>query len=399
MKRVLFATIAAGGGHVAMSRAVAQNLTERYGEQVQCDISDLMLEHGAAALDARHKQAWKRMLVLGPWVRAGQRVMDTFPAVTQYVHRTMLHDFARGLPERLDPLGYDLIITTHGWLVTALNTALAHGLTTKVLHFAIEPFDSNALWADARSQHVVTTSAAAKSDLVRLGVQQGHIEAIGYPVPPAVLMPRNQQAARKAFGLAHRFTVLYSLGAEGVGGPVPAVVEELAAAGVQQVVLTGRNAQLRQQITGLQLADVHAVPFTNRVLEYVAAADLVLAKAGPSSLFEALAQHKPVVITKLAARNEQRNMEFVVGNGFGTYATSAPAIVAAVQRYHDEHQRTGTTRIDTERLRLAETNERFTAYLGWILGLAAERPVLTPAIGVGAHNLAARRRYQRAARQ
>src|SRR5690625_1136412 len=196
MKRVLFATIAAGGGHVAMSHAVAQNLSARYGNRVQCDISDAMLEHGAKELDAKHKQAWKRMLQLGPWVRAGQRVMDTFPTVTQYAHRAVLGTFARGLPARLDPLGYDLIITTHGWLITALNTAIVHGLRTQVLHFAIEPFDSNALWADTRSARVVTTSRAAKADLVRMGVPKAHIAAIGYPVPPAVLEPRDQEIGR-----------------------------------------------------------------------------------------------------------------------------------------------------------------------------------------------------------
>lgn len=399
MKRVLFATIAAGGGHVAMSHAVAQNLSARYGNRVQCDISDAMLEHGAKELDAKHKQAWKRMLQLGPWVRAGQRVMDTFPTVTQYVHRAVLGTFARGLPARLDPLGYDLIITTHGWLITALNTAIAHGLRTQVLHFAIEPFDSNALWADTRSARVVTTSRAAKADLVRMGVPKAHIAAIGYPVPPAVLEPRDQVAARQEFGLENRFTVLYSIGAEGVGGPVQHVVSKLATHGVQQVVLTGRNAQLKQQLDAQCIPGVHTVPFTNRVLDYVAAANVVLAKAGPSSLFEALAQHKPVVITKLAARNELRNMEFVVGNGFGTYATSAPAIVAAVRDFQREYEQTGTCAIDTSALQLACTNERFTKYIGWVLGLEAEPPLLIPPVGVGAHDMAARRRYERVARQ
>lgn len=398
MKRVLFATIAAGGGHVAMSRAVAQNLTARYGQAVQCDISDLMLEHGAAAMDTRHKAAWKRMLELGPWVRAGQRVMDAFPTVTEFAHRAALHRFATGLPERLDPLGYDLIITTHGWLITALNTAIARGLQTPVLHFAIEPFDSNALWADARSQQLVTTSLAAKADLVRLGVQQQHIDVIGYPVPPAVIAPRSQRAARAEFGLEPRFTVLFSIGAEGVGGPVRKVVHEMAALGIQQVVLTGRNASLQQELTALDLPGVHAVPFTNRVLDYVAAANLVLAKAGPSSIFEALAQQKPVVITKIAARNEQRNMEFVVGNKFGVYATTAPAIVAAVQQYRASFEQAGTIDIATDQLCLAETNERFAAYIGWLLGLEPARPPLTPLIGVGAHDLAARKRYHKAAK-
>src|SRR5690625_2100869 len=99
MKRVLFATIAAGGGHVAMSRAIAANLTRYYPNEVTCTISDLMLEFGAAELDARHKRAWQRMLEMGPWLRAGQRVMDAAPAVTRLVQQRVLNAFGQSLPE------------------------------------------------------------------------------------------------------------------------------------------------------------------------------------------------------------------------------------------------------------------------------------------------------------
>lgn len=395
MKRVLFATIAAGGGHVAMSRAVAANLEVFYPGQITSTISDLMLDYGAADLDARHKQAWQRMLNLGPWVRAAQRVMDSVPGVTRAVQQRMLDTFARALPAQLDPLGYDLIITTHGWLITALNSAIAYGLRTPVMHFAIEPFDSNALWADSRSTHVVTTSRAAASDLARLGVPEQHIIPIGYPVHPGVLTPRDQAAARQAFGLYNQFTVLFSIGAEGVGGPVVEVAKALAERQVQVVVLTGRNDALKQSLEQLALPGVHPVAFTDRVLDYVAASDVVLAKAGPSSIFEALAQGKPLIITKMAARNEQRNMEFVVGRGYGKYATRPRGIVAAVAEYQRVYEQTGSVRIDTGALQLAETNERFAGYVGFQLNLESSPPLLDPPVGVGAHDLTARQEYAR----
>lgn len=395
MKRVLFATIAAGGGHVAMSRAIAANLAQYYPGEVTSTISDLMLEYGAAELDARHKRAWQRMLEMGPWLRAGQRVMDAAPSVTRLVQQRMLHAFGRSLPEQLDPLGYDLIITTHGWLITALNTAIAHGLRTPVMHFAIEPFDGNALWADTRSTHVVTTSLAAASDLAHLGVASRHVIPIGYPVPPTLLTPRDQADARKSFGLQNQFTVLFSIGAEGVGGPVVEVATALAQRSVQVVVLTGRNEALQRALVHLALPGVLPVPFTDRVLDYVAAADLVLAKAGPSSIFEALAQGKPLIITKMAARNELRNMEFVVGRGFGRYATKAPDIVAAVEDYQRVYERTGSVQIDTSALQLAATNERCARYVGFHLDLEESPPQLDPPIGVGAHDIADRRRYAR----
>ena len=83
--RVFFATIAAGGGHVATARAMAQSLGAVYPGAFETQVSDYMLElgrrhPGVRTFDQRHKALWKVILAHPRLARYGQRVLDAAPA-------------------------------------------------------------------------------------------------------------------------------------------------------------------------------------------------------------------------------------------------------------------------------------------------------------------------------
>src|SRR5690606_20945814 len=59
---VLFATIAAGGGHVATANAMAEELHRLHPGAVSTRVSDVMAEFGFEKLDKRHKESWREML-------------------------------------------------------------------------------------------------------------------------------------------------------------------------------------------------------------------------------------------------------------------------------------------------------------------------------------------------
>ena len=62
---ILFATIAAGGGHVTVARAMAEAVEHHYPGRFELRVSDYMKEVGAkevADLDRLHKDTWRFML-------------------------------------------------------------------------------------------------------------------------------------------------------------------------------------------------------------------------------------------------------------------------------------------------------------------------------------------------
>lgn len=380
---VLFATIAAGGGHVATANAMAEELHRLHPGAVSTRVSDVMAEFGFEKLDKRHKESWREMLKRPRLVRLGQRLMDAAPGLTRAAQNALLNDFAKGAQQRIDELGPDLVVANHGWLATALTSARTkYDMRTRVLVFATEPFDASALWAEPKAEWVVAPSAATKEDLVRLGVPEPRVAVLGYPVRRAFLEPPDQPAARAEFGLDDGFTCLLSLGAEGLAGEALQLAESLARKDVQVVAVAGRNAELESELGRLaqRYPRLHAVGFTDRMPAYLAATDLVVGKAGPASTMEALAVGRPVVATSYAGLNEERVVRFLQTRGLGGYAPSLATLSAQVDAWQDPDRR--RTAAETARaLDFEGMSGRVAAYISAVArgvtppaAVTAERP-------------------------
>ena len=151
------------------------------------------------------------------------------------------------------------------------------------------------------------------------------VKLLGLPVdlrfrPPA---PGEKQALRRRFGLdEHRFTVLVIGGAAGVGH-LATQVRNLAqeAHPWQLVVVCGRNEKLRRRLSELEASTPMLVlGFVDYMPELMRACDLVVTKAGPGAIAEALATGLPLVITGFLPGQESPNVDFVVESRIGAFA-------------------------------------------------------------------------------
>ena len=64
----------------------------------------------------------------------------------------------------------------------------------------------------------------------------------------------------------------------------------------------------------------------------MAAADLVITKAGPGTIAEAAALHRPLLLTGAVGLQEEGNIRFVLDAGLGRYDTNPVSIAALVSR-------------------------------------------------------------------
>lgn len=363
---IVFATIAAGGGHVATANAMAQSLGAGYPDTFDTRVTELMVELGFGEQDQKHKNTWSWMLA-HPWsARWGQRIIDRLPKLTNRYLRGTLDAFARAAADHLNSLSPALVVTNHGWLTIALTLAQErYGLKPKLVHFATDPLDASALWAEWRVSRYIVPSASVQRDLERFGVPPGVIDRIGYPVGQTFLNPPSQAAAREKLGLEPRYTCLVSLGGEGVGANVLAVVRALEASPLnpQIVVVTGRNEALRRKLDALP--DIRTLGYVSNVADYLAACDVVVGKAGPASVLEALAVGRPVLMTSYAGLNEEKLVRFVTAKDLGAYVPRAEGLAAQLEHYAqpEVHERVAR---ESEALRLPEMTTAFADYLSGV---------------------------------
>jgi UDP-N-acetylglucosamine:LPS N-acetylglucosamine transferase len=338
---ILFATIAAGGGHVATAHAMSEAVEHHYPGRFELRVSDYMKEVGVtsvAALDWLHKDLWRFMLRYPVLARASQRLMDAFPRLTITAQRRVVRGFARAVAADLRDDPPLLIVSNHGLMTAGLAEAKRiGGLEVPVLSFANELFGICAYWADPRTDHIVVPSEEARRDLVRFGVPAGKMSSVGfgYPVRQAFLNVPFKTEARARLGLEDRFTCLISSGGEGVERNQRELVKVLLNSDVapQVVVIAGRNEALKKELKALRTSKLRIEGFVEDMATYLAASDVFVGKAGPASVYEALVVGRPALVTGYAGINEVGVARFVESQRLGRHVKTPRMLLEEVRRY------------------------------------------------------------------
>jgi UDP-N-acetylglucosamine:LPS N-acetylglucosamine transferase len=78
---------------------------------------------------------------------------------------------------------------------------------------------------------------------------------------------------------------------------------------LQVILAVGTNQALLARFKDVK--NVYTLPFTKQIAQYMAAADVVMGKAGPNTLFESVMLGKPFIATAYIPGQEEANLEFI----------------------------------------------------------------------------------------
>lgn len=155
----------------------------------------------------------------------------------------------------------------------------------------------------------------------RMGLRESQIVVHGLPIRPIFSKPLPAKPAlRRALGLEPDTpAVLLVGGGEGMGA-LEATVDELAArlgGRCQVAVICGRNAKLLASLTARGRPNgMKLVPcgFVDNIHEWMAASDVIITKAGPGTIAEALISGLPVLLNGNIPCQEEGNIPYVLDN-------------------------------------------------------------------------------------
>jgi processive 1,2-diacylglycerol beta-glucosyltransferase len=143
----------------------------------------------------------------------------------------------------------------------------------------------------------------------------------GIPLMPGFRAPPGQEEARRALGLAlDQPMVLVPGGGLGLGvdGMTARLLE--ATPGAQVVAMTGQCESAAQRLKALAAehgSRLRVWPWTNRVEQLLAAADVVVGKPGGLTVAETLACGRPLYPTRALRGQEGFNVQFLEKHGVG----------------------------------------------------------------------------------
>lgn len=180
---------------------------------------------------------------------------------------------------------------------------------------------------DPWSVHPFVASTITESNLafdeqtaisIKSLVPDAPVNPIGWFVRDAFEKPFNKKAVRDHLNLSQdKLSLLFTTGSEGTEKIVPIVTDLITTNfPVQIIVACGNNKHLLETINDLKKnlkenITLHAIPFTNELHFYMQAADLVIGKAGPNSVFESVACHTPFFAVTHIAGQEDGNLDII----------------------------------------------------------------------------------------
>jgi 1,2-diacylglycerol 3-beta-galactosyltransferase len=332
--RILFAISDTGGGHRSGAVAIAAAIARLVGDRVSCHIVDLLTSTGLPVVrdapDLYDQLSTRWLPVFNALFRAtdGRRRVDVLSQMVYLgAHRNILR-----VLEEIRPT---LVVSVHPLSNRLIaSTRRAYRLSFRFITVVTDLVSLHAAWADPAAELCIVPTDEAHQRQRAAGLAPERLLTTGFPVHPKFTeYAYSQAAARERLGLAAApFTVLLTSGGVGSGN-LGATVRAIAAAApdVQLLVVTGRNAALRSDLEAAGLgAGVRIYGFVDNMEALMAAADLVVTKAGPGTLMESLVMRRPVLVTQAVGLQEHGNIDFVVGRNLGRFCPGIPQVVEAI---------------------------------------------------------------------
>jgi len=246
-------------------------------------------------------------------------------------HRVFTQLVRRQLNALLDTLQPDLILTTYPFLSYEVKHALEQRSPKVPLVLLFS--DANRVHASWLTERQATATFAPTRETYEQALAEGfapeRVHLVGWPVRAQFLRAsllsqeaRAEQLAR--LNLApNRFTVFLQGGGEGAAH-VDHTLENLAAISnnmnnMQVILATGTNTTLQERYKHMR--NLALLPYTKEIAPFMAAADIIMGKAGPNMLLESVMLGKPFLATTYMPGQEQANLSFIQRHGLGWVAT------------------------------------------------------------------------------
>ncbi|HEY7417369.1 MAG TPA: glycosyltransferase [Ktedonobacteraceae bacterium] len=309
--KILILTSRTGGGHISLADALNDQLANSYTTEI--------IDPQPHFIHLHYRLVSRYAL----WLWAAEfRWLDT-PKRSLMFHRASTLVMTKGLAAVLDRVRPNLIITTYPFLTYEVTSALRSlGMHTPLALLFADPNGVHASWLTEQQAFALAPTRETYAQALAVGFDPARVHLIGWPVRKQFYEVDDTQhtATLSDLGLdPERFTIFLQGGGEGAARFSRTVEHVLATQARLQVILaTGTNQKLLARFKNVP--HVHALPFVKNVAPLMAASDVVMGKAGPNVLFEAVALGKPLIATAYIPGQEHANLEFIRRHQLGWVA-------------------------------------------------------------------------------
>jgi len=331
---ILFLFSDTGGGHRSATEAIIEAVKLNFNDRISTQMVDIFYDIAPRPLN--HLPKWYPYMVRFPevWgfsyrISNGMRrsrliVESAYPYVRRTLHKVIKHNPA------------DMIVSLH----PLANDPFLHALGEHHPPFITVVTDlviGHTLWYHKSVDLCIVPTAAAYQAALLAGLRPEQVKVIGLPVADRFCQPAgDKHALRQKLGWPQdRLVVLLVGGGEGMG-PIEKTALAIAEGNlpITLVIITGRNADLKERLESLHWPMPTLIyGFVHDMPDFMWAADILVTKAGPGTITEALNAGLPMILFSRLPGQEEGNVDYVISEGVGVWAPKPSHIVSAIKAW------------------------------------------------------------------
>jgi len=332
---ILFLFSDTGGGHRAAMDAIIEGLQFEFGDRVTVETVDFLKDYAPPPYN-QLPRIYPDLVKIPELWGAGFKISDGRPQARMITSSfwPLVRTAARRLVKEHPA---DLLVSVH---------PVANSFALKALGKKRPPFvtvvtdmvSTHAMWFDKRADLILVPTRMAWASAVENHMDPDKVRVAGQPISLRHSIKDCDKATlRDKYGFpTDKFTVLLVGGGEGMG-PLGETAQAIDESGldVNLVIVTGRNTKLKAELEELTWENPTFIyGFVRDMPDFMRAADVIVTKAGPGTIAEALVAGLPIILYAKLPGQEDGNVDYVENRGVGVWAPESLKVVQTLTRWY-----------------------------------------------------------------
>jgi processive 1,2-diacylglycerol beta-glucosyltransferase/1,2-diacylglycerol 3-beta-galactosyltransferase len=322
----LFFYLKTGGGHLSTAKSIAEEI--KNSQDVNIILAD-GLAQSKSFLKKILEDGYKNSVNQAVWFFELLYTLHKIKGVSKITNSIISYFIKPGIEKQILEANPKKIAVFHFFLVKPIAEIIKkHNLQIPVITVVTDPFTAHPIWFLDKSQNYIVFSETLKQKCVKGGIKEKNLHVFPFPLNPKYSQNLNE-FERERLQQIHGFNpkskmILIIGGGDGMPHGIK-ILKRIINKGVDAeiAIVCGKNTKQHIEAlklkTDLKLKGLKVFGFIDFVHELMAISDIVITKAGPSTIMEILLMEKVPLINNYIWEQEKGNMEFVCRQGMGIY--------------------------------------------------------------------------------
>jgi len=341
LKRVLILSVFIGSGHVKAAEAIQKRIQQIFpnAQMKNIDILRDFYPLLTKAITILKKETIKRLPAFYHYFY--YQAENGF--AKEEINELFIKTIAPKLRLLIDSFQPQVILATHFFPLGILSSLKQKKIIQIPVLAVVTDFKPHLYWVYPAIDRYCVATQKTKEFFAGYDYDQDKVVVTGMPIDPEFSLIRDKKKIRENLGLRPDRPIILIMGG-GLGiGPIEKIVKNLInhSTDYQLLVVCGHNQRLKKRLNQLVTENqkrMQVFGFVDNVPELMAAADLIVGKAGGLTSAEALATGLPFFVIKPIPGQEENNTQFLIEGGAALKTESIKHLLAEIDYHLSQRQ-------------------------------------------------------------